>query len=102
MTWKVGAVARIAGQAEAADVAVRDRLYALDHIGPGWIAEEMRVAALRLQVFLDRDLPALAVASTERTELERSAIFRAATARYEDGQRFLLETATKPDPAPSA
>jgi single-stranded-DNA-specific exonuclease len=51
-------------------------------------------------VSLDRDLPALAVASTERTELERSAIFRAATARYEDGQRFLLETATKPDPAP--
>jgi single-stranded-DNA-specific exonuclease len=53
-------------------------------------------------VSLDRDLPALAVASTERTELDRSAIFRAATARYEDGQRFLLETATTPDPAPSA
>jgi single-stranded-DNA-specific exonuclease len=52
-------------------------------------------------VSLDRDLPALAVASTERTELERSAIFRAATARYEDGQRFLLETATTPE-QPSA
>jgi single-stranded-DNA-specific exonuclease len=50
-------------------------------------------------VSLDRDLPALAVASTERTELERSAIFRAATARHEDGQRFLLETATTPEPA---
>jgi hypothetical protein len=47
-------------------------------------------------VSLDRELQALAVVSTERTELERSAIFRAATARYEDGQRFLLETATTP------
>ena len=45
-------------------------------------------------VHLDRDLPALRVASTERTSLERSAIYRAATAHYEDGKRFLVETAT--------
>lgn len=50
-------------------------------------------------VSLDRDVQALTVTSTERTQLERSAIYRAATARYEDGQRFLLETATKPTDA---
>jgi single-stranded-DNA-specific exonuclease len=44
-------------------------------------------------VSLDRDLPALAVASAERTELERSAVFRAAMQRHEDGLRF-LRTAT--------
>ncbi|MCW2951342.1 MAG: single-stranded-DNA-specific exonuclease RecJ [Conexibacter sp.] len=44
-------------------------------------------------VSLDRDLPALAVASAERTELERSAIYRAAMQRHEDGLRF-LRTAT--------
>jgi single-stranded-DNA-specific exonuclease len=43
-------------------------------------------------VSLDRELQALTVLDAERTELERSAIHRAATARYEDGQRFLLET----------
>lgn len=51
-------------------------------------------------VSLDRELQALAVVSGERTELERSATFRAATARYEDGQRFLLETATTPTDGP--
>lgn len=43
-------------------------------------------------VSLDRELQALRVMDAERTELERSAIHRAATARHEDGQRFLLET----------
>lgn len=53
-------------------------------------------------VSLDRELQALTVLSAERTELERSGIFRVATARYEDGQRFLLETATTPtDAAPA-
>ncbi|WP_160165526.1 single-stranded-DNA-specific exonuclease RecJ [Conexibacter woesei] len=53
-------------------------------------------------VSLDRELQALTVASAERTQLDRSAIHRAATARYEDGQRFLLETATTPtDAAPA-
>nr|WP_246345286.1 single-stranded-DNA-specific exonuclease RecJ [Conexibacter arvalis] len=43
-------------------------------------------------VSLDRELQALRVLDAERTALERSAIHRAATERYEDGQRFLLET----------
>jgi single-stranded-DNA-specific exonuclease len=43
-------------------------------------------------VSLDRELQALRVLDAERTALERSAIHRAATARHEDGQRFLLET----------
>lgn len=53
-------------------------------------------------VSLDRELQALRVVSAERTELDRSAIFRAATARYEDGQRFLLETTTAPTDGPLA
>ncbi len=53
-------------------------------------------------VSLDRDLQALTVVSGERTELDRSPTFRAANARYEDGQRFLLETATTPTDAPPA
>lgn len=53
-------------------------------------------------VSLDRELQALTVTRAERTQLDRSAIHRAATARYEDGQRFLLETATTPtDAAPA-
>jgi single-stranded-DNA-specific exonuclease len=40
-------------------------------------------------VSLDRDLPALAVAGTTRTELERSRAFRVYTKRHEDGRRFL-------------
>lgn len=51
-------------------------------------------------VSLDRELQALRVLVAERTELDRSAIHRAATARYEDGQRFLLETT--PTDAPPA
>ncbi|HEY4280477.1 MAG TPA: single-stranded-DNA-specific exonuclease RecJ [Conexibacter sp.] len=52
-------------------------------------------------VSLDRELQALTVPNAERTELERSSTYRAATARYEDGQRFLLETATTPTDAPA-
>ncbi len=44
-------------------------------------------------VRLDRELQALAIAGAERTELQRSAIFRDATMRQEDGKRFLA-TAT--------
>jgi single-stranded-DNA-specific exonuclease len=40
-------------------------------------------------VSLDRDLPALAVAATTRTELERSPAFRVYAKRHEDGRRFL-------------
>ncbi len=45
-------------------------------------------------VSLDPDLPALKIADTERTELERSAAYRAYTQTSEDGQRFL--SAAKP------
>jgi len=51
-------------------------------------------------VSLDRELQALRVLEAERTALERSAIHRAANARYEDGNRFLLET-TRMDAAPA-
>jgi single-stranded-DNA-specific exonuclease len=40
-------------------------------------------------VSLDPDLPALETAGTERTELERSAAYRAYAQTSEDGQRFL-------------
>ena len=40
-------------------------------------------------VSLDRDLPAIAVARSEPTELERSAAYRAYIKVNEDGQRFL-------------
>lgn len=50
-------------------------------------------------VSLDRDLPALTVLDAERTELERSATYRAMTKRYEDGLQWLATvrpTATTP------
>ncbi|HYV15280.1 MAG TPA: single-stranded-DNA-specific exonuclease RecJ [Conexibacter sp.] len=56
-------------------------------------------------VSLDRELPALRVPDAERTELERSARFRAASTRYEDGRRFLsttTATAAQPTPAVAA
>ena len=40
-------------------------------------------------VSLDPDLPALTVAGSSRTELERSPSYRAYAQRYEDGRRFL-------------
>jgi single-stranded-DNA-specific exonuclease len=40
-------------------------------------------------VSLDRDLPALEVASTAQTALERSPAYRAYQARYEDGRTYL-------------
>jgi hypothetical protein len=40
-------------------------------------------------VSLDRELPALALASEAPTELERSPAYRAYRQRYEDGLRFL-------------
>jgi single-stranded-DNA-specific exonuclease len=49
----------------------------------------MRVLAELELVSLDRDLPALAVASSAPTALERSPAYRAYATRYEDGQRFL-------------
>ncbi len=53
-------------------------------------------------VSLDRDLPALAVRDAERTALERSPTYGAAMQRYEDGRRWLTETATAHhSPAPA-
>jgi single-stranded-DNA-specific exonuclease len=54
-------------------------------------------------VSLDRELSALRVLDAERTELERSARYRAANASYEDGRRFLnAPTTTAAQAAPAA
>ena len=55
-------------------------------------AQAARLVAILTElglVSLDRDLPALTVLDGERTELERSATYRAAMQRYEDGRRWL-------------
>jgi hypothetical protein len=49
----------------------------------------VRVLAELELVSLDRELPALALASTAHTALERSVAYRAYTRRLEDGRRFL-------------
>ncbi|HET8977978.1 MAG TPA: hypothetical protein VFN87_07460, partial [Solirubrobacteraceae bacterium] len=49
----------------------------------------VRVLAELELVSLDRDLPALAIASREPTALERSPSFRVYSQRYEDGKRYL-------------
>jgi hypothetical protein len=58
----------------------------------------IRVLAELELVSLDRDLPALAVAGTAHTALERSTAFRVYAKRYEDGRRFLSNAS----PAPSS
>lgn len=52
-------------------------------------ARLIRVLAELELVSLDRDLPALAIAGTTPTELERSPAYRACEQLYEDGRRFL-------------
>ena len=52
-------------------------------------ARLIRVLAELELVSLDRDLPALAIAGTAPTALERSPAYRAYERRYEDGRRFL-------------
>ena len=52
-------------------------------------ARLIRVLAELELVSLDRDLPALAIAGTAPTALERSPAYRAYEQRYEDGRRFL-------------
>jgi single-stranded-DNA-specific exonuclease len=52
-------------------------------------ARLIRVLAELELVSLDRDLPALAIAGTTSTALERSPAYRAYEQRYEDGRRFL-------------
>jgi hypothetical protein len=60
------------------------------HDRPARLAGRLvRVLAELDLVSLDRDLPALAIAGDQRTELESSAAFRAYNQRYEDGRRFL-------------
>ena len=70
----------------------------LEHLlrGDGTHARSARLSGRLLRVLtelglvsLDPDLPALEIAGTERTELERSAAYRAYTQTSEDGQRFL-------------
>jgi single-stranded-DNA-specific exonuclease len=59
-------------------------------------ARLIRVLAELELVSLDRDLPALAIASESQTALERSAAYRAYAARYEDGRRFLTSLTPRP------
>jgi single-stranded-DNA-specific exonuclease len=75
--------------------------------GDGAHGRSARLAARLVRVLeelglvsLDRDLPALTVLDAERTALERSATYRAATQRYEDGRRWLNQTTTR-QPAPT-
>jgi single-stranded-DNA-specific exonuclease len=57
----------------------------------------IRVLAELELVSLDRDLPALAVVGqVERTSLDRSAAYRAYTARYEDGRKYLTSANLRP------
>jgi single-stranded-DNA-specific exonuclease len=49
----------------------------------------LRVLAELELVSLDRELPALAIASAAATDLERSPAFRVYSQRYEDGRRYL-------------
>jgi hypothetical protein len=49
----------------------------------------IRVLAELELVSLDRDLPALALACSSPTSLERSPSFRVYAQRYEDGRRYL-------------
>jgi single-stranded-DNA-specific exonuclease len=60
------------------------------HGRPAHLAARLiRVLAELELVSLDRDLPALAIAGTAPTALERSPAYRAYEQRYEDGRRFL-------------
>jgi single-stranded-DNA-specific exonuclease len=66
------------------------------------VAQAARLTAILTElglVSLDRDLPALAVVDTERTALERSATYRVAMQRYEDGRRWLKAQETDTEPA---
>jgi single-stranded-DNA-specific exonuclease len=60
------------------------------HARPARLAGRLiRVLAELELVSLDRDLPALAIAGTAQTALDRSLAYRAYTERYEDGRRYL-------------
>ncbi|HEU4701174.1 MAG TPA: DHHA1 domain-containing protein, partial [Conexibacter sp.] len=66
------------------------------------VAQATRLVAILTElglVSLDRDLPALTVVDAGRTELERSATYRAALRNYEDGRRWLKAQETDTEPA---
>jgi hypothetical protein len=56
----------------------------------------IRVLAELELVSLDRDLPALAIAGTAPTQLERSPSYRVYTQRLEDGRRYLSSAKLRP------
>ena len=61
-----------------------------EHVRPARVlGRVIRVLAELELVSLDRTLPALALAGTAQTALERSAAYRAYTRRLEDGRRYL-------------
>jgi single-stranded-DNA-specific exonuclease len=59
-------------------------------------ARLVRVLAELELVSLDRDLPALAIAGSAPTALERSPAYRAYARRYEDGRTFLSSARPRP------
>ena len=63
---------------------------------PRLAARLVKVLAELELVSLDRDLPALAIAGTAPTSLERSPAYRAYATRYEDGRRFLTSANPRP------
>jgi hypothetical protein len=56
----------------------------------------IRVLAELELVSLDRALPALAIAATAPTALERSPAYRVYLQRYEDGRRYLSSANLRP------
>ena len=56
----------------------------------------LRVLAELELVSLDRQLPALAIAGTAPTALERSSAYRVYAQRLEDGRRFLSSASPRP------
>ena len=67
------------------------------HARPARLAGRLvRVLAELELVSLDRDLPALAIASDAHTELERSPAYRVYAYRYEDGRRYLSSANPRP------
>jgi single-stranded-DNA-specific exonuclease len=67
------------------------------HGRPPRVAGKLVRVLVELQlVSLDRDLPALEVAGTAPTALERSPAYRVYAQRYEDGRRFLSSANLRP------
>ncbi|HUO72506.1 MAG TPA: single-stranded-DNA-specific exonuclease RecJ [Solirubrobacteraceae bacterium] len=67
------------------------------HVRPPRLAGRLiRVLAELELVSLDRDLPALTIAGTAQTALERSPSYRAYRQRYEDGRRYLSSANLRP------